>query len=208
MLYDIIQVHFFGGIMMKKIKVNEKLMSRIVSGGLSLVLVASGFALGKFSSKNNNSNDEYLQEYIAERSTLEQEIEELLRQKEELQKSETFDVSDLIVIEHTMTDGKSNLFILYPKNNSIYYEYHNSFKAFYKLHDYTEEHVHGFCSEYVHFSDGEPLFDYLTDDEIEKITKNGGKITTLDLDKILIRMRNDYQKQLSEENYSKSLTNY
>lgn len=169
---------------------------------------ANGFALGKFSSKNNNSNDEYLQEYIAECSTLEQEIEELLRQKEELQKSETFDVSDLIVIERTMTDGKSNLFILYPKDNSIYYEYHNSFKAWCKLHDHTEEHVHGFCSEYVHFSDGEPLFDYLTDDEIEKITRNCGKVTTLDLDKILIRMRNDYQEKLSKENYSKSLTNY
>lgn len=204
---------------MKNIKINEKLMTRIVSGGLSLVLVASGFALGKLDSKNNSSSkdnnassdefvNEYLEDYITKRSTLEQEIEKLLKQKEELQNSKTFDVNDLIVIEHTTADSQSDLFILHSSGTGgIYFEYHNNFKAWYKLHDYTEEHVQSFCSEYVHFNEGEPLFNYLTDEEIEKITGNGGKITTLDLDQILNRMRNEYQEQLSQKNYSRSLTN-
>ena len=204
---------------MKNIKKNEKLMTRIVSGGLSLVLVASGFALGKLDSKNNSSSkdnnassdefvNEYLEDYITKRSTLEQEIEKLLKQKEELQNSKTFDVNDLIVIEHTTADSQSDLFILHSfGTDGIYYEYHNNFKAWYKLHDYTEEHVQDFCSEYVHFNEGEPLFNYLTDEEIEKITGNGGIITTLDLDQILNRMRNEYQEQLSQKNYSRSLTN-
>ena len=204
---------------MKNIKINEKLMTRIVSGGLSLVLVASGFALGKLDSKNNSSSkdnnassdefvNEYLEDYITKRSTLEQEIEKLLKQKEELQNSKTFDVNDLIVIEHTTADSQSDLFILHSSGTGgIYFEYHNNFKAWYKLHDYTEEHVQDFCSEYVHFNEGEPLFNYLTDEEIEKITGNGGKITTLDLDQILNRMRNEYQEQLSQKNYSRSLTN-
>ena len=45
-----------GEIEMKSIKINEKLRTRIISGGLSLVLVASGFCLGKLDSKNNNSS--------------------------------------------------------------------------------------------------------------------------------------------------------
>lgn len=197
---------------MKNIKRNEKLMTRIVSGGLSLVLVAFGFALGKFDSKNNASSDEvvneYLEDYITKRSTLEQEIERLLKQTEELQNSETFDVCDLIVIEHTTVDGQPDLFILRSVGSGgIYHEYHNNFSAWYRLHDYTEEHVQDFCSEYVHFNEGEPLFNYLTDEEIEKISSNGGKITTLDLDQILNRMRNEYQEQLSQKNYSRSLTN-
>ena len=66
-------------IWMKKIKINEKLMTRIVSGGLSIVFVASGFALGKMDSKHNDSAnrdaivDEYLEDYIAKRLTLEKE---------------------------------------------------------------------------------------------------------------------------------------
>lgn len=208
-----------GGILMKNIKKNEKLVTRIVSGGLSLVLVASGFALGKLDSKNNNSSkdnnassdefvNEYLEDYITKRSTLEQEIENLLKQKEELQDSKTFDIEDLIVIEHTKADGQSNLFILYSSGiDGIYHEYHKNFSAWYRLHDDTEEHVYDFCPEYVHFNEGEPLFNYLTDEEIEKITSNGGKTTILDLDQILNRMRNEYQEQLSQKTCSRSLTN-
>ena len=203
-------------IWMKKIKINEKLMTRIVSGGLSIVFVASGFALGKLDSKHNDSAnrdaivDEYLEDYIAKRLTLEKEIEKLQKQESELKNSETFDLNDLIVIEHTPVDGQPDLYILDECSNyggGIYEEYRNGFNAWFRLHGYTEDHVHGFCPEYVHFSESKPLFDYLTKEELEKIAMAGGKVTTLDLDEILNRIRNEYKEQLSDKSYSRSLTN-
>ena len=184
---------------MKNMKINEKLMTRIVSGGLSIVLVATGFVIGKLDSKNQNSNvnaekivNEYLEEYIAERSSLEEEIEKLLKQKEMLKQSKTFDVQDLVVMKHTKYDNQTDLYIVYPSPGSgIYSEYHGDFQAWYNLHEHTEEHVHDFCSDYVHFYEGRPLFDYLTQEEIEKVENNGGKITTVELDRILQRIREE-----------------
>lgn len=184
---------------MKNIKINEKLMTRIVSGGLSIVLVATGFYIGKLDSKNQNSNvnadkiaNEYLEDYIAERSKLEDEIENLLKQKEMLKQSKTFDVKDLVVMKHTKYDNQTDLYIVYPSPGSgKYSEYHDDFQAWYNLHEYTEEHVQSFCSEYVHFYEGRPLFDYLTPEEIEKVENNGGKITTVELDQILQRIREE-----------------
>lgn len=201
---------------MKKIKLDEKLMTRIVSGGLSLALVTTGFALVKTAYKRSDSAnsdaivDEYLEDYIAKRLTLENEIEKLQKQESELKNSETFDLSDLIVIEHTPVDGQPNLYILDDCSSSygsIYEEYRNGFKAWFGLHSNTEDHVYGFCPEYVHFSESKPLFDYLTKEELEKIAMAGGKVTTLDLDEILNRIRNEYKEQLSDKSYSRSLTN-
>ena len=48
---------------------------------------------------------------------------------------------------------------------------------------------------------------YLTDEEIEALTINGGKITTLELDQILIRIRSEYQKQLSKNKSLLQLSN-
>ena len=81
---------------MKNIKINEELKTRIISGGLSLVLVASGFGLGKLDFKKDNatepsnptttvSSDElvhqYLSDYIEQRDALEKEIDSLLEEK-------------------------------------------------------------------------------------------------------------------------------
>lgn len=199
---------------------NEKLKTRIIMGGLTLALATGGgYVLGKLDSKNNTSSsnaisnelvNEYLEDYITKRSTLEKDIEKLLKQKEELENSETsktFDVDDLIVIEHTKANNQSDLYILcYNGNGGIYSEYHDNFVAWYRLHDHTEEHIHDFCPKYVHFNEGQPLFNYLTNEEIEKTIRNGGEITMLDLDQILNRIRNEYIEQLSEKNYSRSLT--
>ena len=104
------------------IKFNKKLINKIIAGGLSLTLIAGGvgYTLGRSSSKNSNSKnnninnekviDKYLKEYTTKRSKLEQEIEELSKQKKELENSETFDLDDLIVTELTF-NNKSNLFI-------------------------------------------------------------------------------------------------
>ena len=48
---------------------------------------------------------------------------------------------------------------------------------------------------------------YLTDEEIEALTINGGKIKTIELDQILIRIRSEYQKQLSENKSLLQLSN-
>lgn len=207
---------------MKNIKINEKLRTRIISGGLSLVLVASGFGLGKLDSKNNSSSEpsetaivsedelvsEYLDDYVAKRDTLEKEIASLQAQKEKLQNVETFDMEDLVVMENSNVDNENNLYILRTTDcGGICYEYHNEFKAWYRMHPESEEHTNDFCCQYIHFNESQPLFNYLTDEEIETLASNDGKITTLELDEILVRIRSEYQQQISENNYSKRLTN-
>lgn len=190
---------------MKNIKVNENLVTRIVSGGLSLVLVATGVAIGKFDSKKQTDNmnpdkilNQYLDDYIEERSRLEEEIEELLKQKETLKQSKEYNVQDLIVIKHNNADNESELSIVYPTATSgIYSEYHDAFLAWYQLHDYTEEHVHDFCPKYVHFYEGRVLFDCLTQEEKEKVENSGGKITTFELDNIIVRLKEENDKKLS-----------
>ena len=200
---------------------NEKLKIRIVSGGLSLVLVASGFVFGKLDSKNNSfyepsnktivNEDElinkYLDKYISKRDALEKEIDSLQNQKEKLQNVATFDMCNLIVIENVNEKNESNLFILRTNPTTpICSEYHNEFDAWYRLHPETEEHIFDVCHEYIHFNESQPLINYLTDEEIKTLSNNNGKITTLELDEILSRIRTEHKQQLSKNNHSKNLT--
>lgn len=197
---------------MKNLQINKKLKDRIISGSLSIILVASGVALGKLDSKKNNSSksdalDEYLNEYIEKRSALEEEIDSLLQQKEELKNSETFNISDLIVIEYNNEkNNQTNLYICKHDAGQLYHEYHNEFQAAYGLHLDTDEHICNACTSLVHFYEGQPLFNYLTDEEIDKIDKNDGEIATLELDEILKRIRVEYKEQAIENNNSKTLT--
>lgn len=188
---------------MKNLKFNEKLKNRIAIGGLSFILATSGFVLGKTTSETSHNEivDEHLEDYINKRSQLEKEIDELLKEKEKLQNHKTFNIDDLIVIEHVTANEQPNLYILYtsPLDNGIYYEFHDVFKAWYRMHEDTQEHVYDFCSQYVHFNEGQPLFNYLTDEEIEKIISNNGKITTLELDQISNRIKEEYKEKSVEK---------
>lgn len=188
------------------IKFNKKLMNKIIAGGLSLTLIAGGvgYTLGRSSSKNSNSKnnninnekviDKYLKEYTTKRSKLEQEIEELSKQKEELENSETFNLYDLIVTELTF-NNKSNLFILKRSfSNDIYNEYHNEFSAWFDKKEDTAP-----FPEFAHFDKGEPLASYLTEDELDEIGRNNGEITTQELDKILKNIRGDYKENLTKK---------
>lgn len=188
------------------IKFNKKLMNKIIAGGLSLTLIAGGvgYKLGRSSSKNSNSKnnninnekviDKYLKEYTTKRSKLEQEIEELSKQKEELENSETFNLYDLIVTELTF-NNKSNLFILKRSfSNDIYNEYHNEFSAWFDKKEDTAP-----FPEFAHFDKGEPLASYLTEDELDEIGRNNGEITTQELDKILKNIRKDYKEKLTKK---------
>lgn len=188
------------------IKFNKKLMNKIIAGGLSLTLIAGGvgYTLGRSSSKNSNSKNnninnekvinKYLKEYTTKRSKLEQEIEELSKQKEELENSETFNLYDLIVTELTF-NNKSNLFILKRSfSNDIYNEYHNEFSAWFDKKEDTAP-----FPEFAHFDKGEPLASYLTEDELDEIGRNNGEITTQELDKILKNIRKDYKEKLTKK---------
>ena len=188
------------------IKFNKKLMNKIIAGGLSLTLIAGGvgYTLGRSSSKNSNSKNnninnekvinKYLKEYTTKRSKLEQEIEELSKQKEELENSETFNLYDLIVTELTF-NNKSNLFILKRSfSNDIYNEYHNEFSAWFDKKEDTAP-----FPEFAHFDKGEPLASYLTEDELDEIGRNNGEITTQELDKIIKNIRKDYKEKLTKK---------
>ena len=187
------------------IKFNKKLINKIIAGGLSLTLIAGGvgYTLGRSSSKNSNSKNnninnekvinKYLKEYTTKRSKLEQEIEELSKQKKELENSETFDLDDLIVTELTF-NNKSNLFILYTFSSPIYQEYNNEFSAWFDKKEDTAP-----FPEYAHFDKGEPLASYLTEDELDEIGRNNGKVTTQELDKILKNIRKDYKEKLTKK---------
>ena len=205
---------------MKNINISSKMRERILTGGLSLVLLTGGFTLGRASS-NSNTNEtnvnvksqdeiarEYLDEYIEQRSSLENEIDILIKQKEELQNelssqkektNKTFYLSDLIVIKPTERNNLSDVYILDNYAGDTYKEYHNYFKAVAcKDNNNYETWYNG--QEYVFFWEYENLFNYLTNEELATVAANDGRITTLELDKIEKRLRNDYQEEKTESN--------
>ena len=194
---------------MKNLNINKNLQNKIIGGGLSFAILVTGYALGKADSNNTKATEvklqdeiakEYLGEYIEQRSSLEKEIEDLIKKKEKLQNKETFNLDELIVATPTEENKLDTIYIL-NGDGPIYYEYHNEFKVFYNLHVNNDEHIQDFCPSYVHlYGEIELLFNYLTDDEIEKALSKGGKITTLELDKIETRLRSDYQKEITESN--------
>lgn len=194
---------------MKNLNINKDLQNKIIGGGLSFAILVTGYAMGKADSNSSKATEvksqdeiarEYLDEYIEQRSSLEKEIDKLIKQKEELQNSETFNLDELIVVTPTEENKLDNLYIL-NGNGPIYYEYHDEFKAFYNLHENNDEHTYDFCPEYVHLSgEIDLLFNYLDDEEIEKVNSRGGEITTLELDEIENRLRSDYQKEINESN--------
>ena len=199
----------------KNIKNDDDLKDKILISIVSLILISSGYGLGRDNSAKKSKDivngdeviNEYLADYIAKRDALEKEIDNLQTKKEELQNVETFYVENLIVMENTNVNNESNLYILHSVSTSgIYYEYHNEFKAWYRLHPDSEEHSYDFCGKYIHFNESQPLFNYLTSEEIETIARQNGKVTTSELDEILARIRFEYQQQNSKNNYSNRLT--
>lgn len=238
---------------MKNIKINENLKIIIITG-LSLVLVGSGYKLGKLDSKKDKSpksndttvvnNDELIQNYLDEyfekhdvvvkeyldeyiekhdivdvelingylsasinrRDELEREIATLSKQKEQLQNVEKHHIDNLIVIENTDVTGKTDLYILRTLETAgMCYEYRDCFKAWYGIDEETKK-LAG-LAEYICFDECQPLFNYLTDKEKEMVENNGGKITTLELDKILGRIRKEYHENKNINKTSQSQNN-
>lgn len=198
--------------MNKKLKnrtiLNKEFKTKLIFHGYVLGVLIVGYVSGYNSGKNNNSLkinqenivNEYLEEYTQKQDELEKEITSLQEQKEALQNTKTFNVKDLIVIEYTNENNETIPYILYSNaTDGIYTEYHDAFNAWYNMHNYTEEHIYDFCPDYIHFGEYNQLFEYLTEDEITTLSNKNGRITNLELDELLNRIRNEYQ---AEENKS------
>lgn len=149
----------------------------------------------------NEILDQQLEEYIDKRDTLEKEIADLEEQKAKLEVEEEFELEDLIVMENEDNYNETSLCILDDSNHSgICEEYHHSFEAWYNLHE-DGRHTDS-CLHYIHFYEGEPLFNYLTEEEKQEVIDANGIITTSQLDKISDRINSEYK----ENNSPKTLT--
>ncbi len=185
---------------------------------------------------NDKLNNQYLNDYIVTHDTLlERENTSLLEPEETLQNIETFNIENLIVMENTNENNQSDIYILHETKDSgtIYeyymenknennqsdlhilnvpdeggtcYEYCNELKTWFGLYPDINEQIYDLWPGFIHCNNCHPLFNYLTDKEIETVSNNGGKITRLDLERISARIRTEYKQHLLENNHSKSLT--
>lgn len=185
-------------------KIDATLRTRIVSGGLSLILLVTGFGLGKLDSKRNNNStideDNYLVDYIEKREELEKEIASLSEEKEKLEDVVYYNIENLIVIEYPNVDNESELYIFVFDTFEYYYDYQMRMQAHHDASCSYSKHL-----GWIHFTEFQPLFDYLTEEDKELLTKNDGRFTNLELDDILTRIRFEYHQQKEKESYTKSL---
>lgn len=184
---------------MKNIKWNDQLINRIISGGLSIVLVTTGYCLGK--SNTEKIVTQALDDYIEQQESLEKEIEELtiekeklLNDKEQLRNTRYFDYSNLVVIESLDENNQSNLYICEGGfDNPFLREYHNEFSVIYKMPNY--EWATKTFPDYTQVDNYKGIISFLTDEELRKVVVNKGMITDYELDEILVRIREDYNNK-------------
>ena len=176
---------------MKNFKLTDEHVKRCLAGALGFII--GGTCVGLISNLKIGDKDQST--HSSNISTVEEE----------------FRAKDLIVAECANADGEENLYILKPSPNvstvSIYDEYHNDFTAWYNLHASTEEHNRSYCPDYVHINNGDaqPLFNYLAEDEIKKISDSNGIITTSGLDAIQERIQREY-KEKNKKSITKKLS--
>lgn len=193
---------------MKNLKINKgKIASLVLTGSLSLAFIGSVCEISLLNDKINakemnqeGQNEASLEEYISKCAILEEEVASLEEESKKNQTSENFSLQDLIVMEQEDVNKEKNFYILYVSGSTSFEEIHHDFKALYKNH-VTKEHK-DWCINYVHFEKGEPLFNYLTKQEVEEISSRNGKVNTIKLDQILNRIREEYQ---TENKNSKSI---
>ncbi len=152
--------------------------------------------------------DENLTKYISKRSRLEEEIRNLEKEKLELVEGkkldEEFALEDLVVIEHVNIENHSYLYILEKEHSQgKYEEYNHNFVATYELHNDDETNLSG--ENFIHFTECEPLFDYLSDVEMAEVTD--GKLTTSQLDNISSRINSKYKENNDTKVLTKSMDN-
>ena len=241
---------------MKNVKINRKLITRIVAGGLGLVLFTTGFIAGKLSSKNNNSyksnttsiiNDHkdlvpidtdkrienYLENCFEEANKQKKQLPNLSEDEISTQNNEIFNIKNLFVLENANKNNQVDFYILnasnddgqiceYYENDAVdshiihvpkginrytTYEYCLDFEECWNLYldidydEYPEWPGLDYCNNC------QPLFNYLTNSEIQTITNDNGQISKINLEKILNRIRTEYKQNLSKNNHSRSLIN-
>lgn len=119
-----------------------------------------------------------------------------------------FDISDLIVIESVDAYNEKDLYILEQYNhNSLGVYYHEYRWLFYACYPTIEGKNCWVNADKVCVNEFQPLFNYLTEEEMQEITRNDGQISTFELDQILTRIRQEYKIQQEQNNFSRTLEN-
>lgn len=167
--------------------------------GLMILSSLIGGTTGCLKKYDNNEVDaavrDALEKYEERRNELQDEIDELKKQREQLVNERTFHLNDLIVGEIVENDGSKELYIFDTSSNTgIFNEIHDDFNAWFNLHDKNDEHDHMVCASYYHiYQENISLLALLlNDDELEEIRNNDGKLKTSQADKILERIREEY----------------
>ena len=201
---------------MEEERKNRRFKLRFMTPILLGACLVAGYYAGKHNTNTaNNSNtilyNEYLSEYITDKSDLSKEVNDLLKQKKELQKSsvetaDEYNVNELLFAEISHND-KKDICILCPASSGKpgwYYELDEKFEA-----DYSSVYRQNLSTEsialymfndkgdrmmlgntYISFSS--PLISYLSKKELEIVAKNNGKVSYEFLKDFLEDTRNSY----------------
>lgn len=175
----------------KNLKINKDLVAKILTGtaigtvaGLSLAL-GGGIVLLSIAVVV----DARASYGAVDTSVYEESVNDISTESQDDQNANDFDIHDLVVIENASLNQARDLYIMQAtEDDEILYEYHIDF-----------------CASNINRDEMQPLFNYLTEEEKEMIATNNGKVTTLELDTILTRIRSEYQKQSIQANPSLKL---
>lgn len=166
--------------------------------GILLLLLNGVYNKKVNSNTENHVTESYvveaLNEYEERRNKLQDEIDELEKQKEQLLNERTYKLDNLILGEVEINNSKELYIIDVNGSTDIYDEIHNDFKVVCNWHSSDRSNHYEFCGKYIHLyqEDITPLAISLTDEELEEIRNNDGKLTTSQADKILERLRKEY----------------
>ena len=166
----------------KKSSSREKNIKRIAICSACIFTYGAGIFTGHHIMKNRYNNmKSNLEESIDEQEELKKEINRL--NDTELSMLISYPLDDLIVADfHQMSEIKETYVL---ENCGFYYrEIHGYFNAYYEL----DAQRYNYPEEYYSFSEGTPLFQSMTEEELNKCAMNNGQISVQEIDEVLDRI--------------------
>ena len=160
----------------------EKNIKRIAICSACIFTYGAGIFTGCTSTKRQVMTLKiFLEESIDEQEELKKEINRL--NDTELSILISYPLDDLIVADfHQMSEIKETYVL---ENCGFYYrEIHGYFNAYYE----TDALRFNYPEEYYSFSEGTPLFQSMTEEELNKCAMNNGQISVQEIDKVLDRI--------------------
>lgn len=172
----------------KNIKFTDEFREKLIIRGCVFVLALEGAVLIPLTATAYAISKNSAEIVDESQDTLDEDSDRLINEK-----SQTFNISDLVVIKNTKENQVTDFNILHAIDDSgLYHEYHYDFK------ENMQENTETMGDSYIYFGVYQPLYTYLTEEEFEMIIMNNGEITVSELDKILDRIRADYEKLSSK----------